>query len=409
MSLSNYFWLATKESNKMMSKAPQFDLSGVLSLVQQWRRHLHRHPEPSFQEFKTMAFVSAVLTQYNIQHQSGVANTGVVAYISATHHSPDMPCLALRADLDALPIQEQNEVSYRSEVPGWMHACGHDVHTSILLGTAVLLQQHREQLTRPIKLIFQPGEEQNPGGASLMISAGVLENPKVSALVALHVYPDLPVGKIGLRSGLYMASSDEIHVEIIGVGGHGALPDRFVNPIDVGFAWMQACREQLKEKCPKEVPQVLTFGRFEALGSTNVVSATATIKGTFRTMNESWRAQVKLILIEQAAHIAKQFGAQINLTIGEGYPFLKNDPELTLKVTEVLGAQLGPDNITALDLRMTAEDFAFYSLQRPVCFFRLGTGNAEKGITHGVHHPRFDIDEDALEVGIRCMLAIGFS
>jgi amidohydrolase len=384
----------------------------ILALVPQivaWRRHLHMHPEPSFQEFETMAYVSSVLTAFGIAHQKEVAGTGIVAYIAAAHHDPQTPCLALRADLDALPIQEQNEVPYKSQVPGWMHACGHDVHTSILLGTAVLLQQHREQLSRPVKLIFQPGEEQNPGGASLMIKAGVLENPKVEELVALHVYPELPAGFVGIKEGLYMASSDEIHVDIEGVGGHGALPERFVNPIDVGIAWMQACQQFVTENCPNDTPQVLTFGRFEALGSTNVVSATATIKGTFRTMNESWRAQVKTILHEKAAQIATQFGAQINLTIGEGYPFLMNDVALTQKVKGLLTATLGEAQVQPLGLRMTAEDFAFYSHHRPVCFFRLGTGFAHKESNPAVHHPQFDIDENALEVGVKCMLTIALS
>jgi amidohydrolase len=384
----------------------------ILVLVPQivaWRRHLHMHPEPSFQEFETMAYVSSILTAFGISHQKEVAGTGVVAYIAAAHHEPQTPCLALRADLDALPIQEQNEVPYKSQVPGWMHACGHDVHTSILLGTAVMLQQHREQLSRPIKLIFQPGEEQNPGGASLMIKAGVLENPKVEALVALHVYPELPAGFVGIKEGLYMASSDEIHVEIEGVGGHGALPERFVNPIDVAIAWMQACQQFVTENCPKDTPQVLTFGRFEALGSTNVVSAHAAVKGTFRTMNESWREVVKKTLQEKATEIAVSFGAKISVNIGEGYPFLKNDIALTQKVKGVLTATLGEAKVQPLGLRMTAEDFAFYSHHRPVCFFRLGTGFAHKESNPAVHHPQFDIDENALEVGVKCMLAIALS
>jgi amidohydrolase len=367
------------------------------------------HPEPSFEEYDTMEFVCKVLAENGISFQKGVAKTGVVALIRADHHEQNAPCLALRADLDALPIEEQNEVSYKSQNAGWMHACGHDVHTSILLGTAVLLQQRRQELKRPIKLIFQPGEEQNPGGASLMIKAGVLENPEVSELIALHVYPELEVGKVGLRSGLYMASSDEIHVEITGVGGHGALPARFVNPIDVGITWMQACQKLVQENCPHDVPQVLTFGRFEALGSTNVVTSKASIKGTFRTMNETWRAQAKKILLEQAAQIGAQFGATVEVHIGEGYPFLKNEPALTSHVKEVLQTELGPENVTELDLRMTAEDFAFYSHHRPVCFFRLGTGNAAKGLTHAVHHPKFDIDEAALAIGVRSMLALALS
>jgi amidohydrolase len=367
------------------------------------------HPEPSFKEYETMAFVSSVLSAYGISHQKGVAGTGVVAHIAAAHHDSKAPCLALRADLDALPIQEQNEVPYKSQVPGWMHACGHDVHTSILLATAVLLQAHKENLKRPVKLIFQPGEEQNPGGASLMIAAGVLDNPRVEELVALHVYPELPVGKIGLKEGLYMASSDEIHVEIEGVGGHGALPARFVNPIDVAIAWMQACQQFVQENCPSTVPQVLTFGRFEALGSTNVVSATASVKGTFRTMDETWRAAVKSALQTKASEVAAQFGAKIKVTIGEGYPFLMNDPALTQKVKGILADTLGPAQIETLGLRMTAEDFAFYSHHRPVCFFRLGTGFADKASNPAVHHPQFDIDENALEVGVKCMLAIALS
>ena len=397
------------ESDKMTNSSNKQEWAELLAQVKTWRRHLHMHPEPSFEEYATMDFVCEVLSKNGISFQKGVAKTGVVALIRAAHHAEQEPCLALRADLDALPIEEQNEVAYKSQVPGWMHACGHDVHTSILLGTAVLLQKRRQDLKRPIKLIFQPGEEQNPGGASLMIKAGVLENPEVSELIALHVYPELEVGKVGLRSGLYMASSDEIHVEITGVGGHGALPARFVNPIDVGIAWMQASKQLVEENCPQDVPQVLTFGRFEALGSTNVVSGTARIKGTFRTMNETWRAQAKKILQEQAVQIGAQFGATIEVHIGEGYPFLKNDPALTSHVKEVLQTALGAAHVTELDLRMTAEDFAFYSHHRPVCFFRLGTGNMAKGLTHAVHHPKFDIDEDALEVGIKSMLALALS
>ena len=387
----------------------QQQIQALVPQIVAWRRQLHMHPEPSFKEYEIMEFVSSVLSAYGISHQKGVAGTGVVAHIAAAHHDPQAPCLALRADLDALPIQEQNEVPYKSQVPGWMHACGHDVHTSILLGTAVLLHAQKENLKRPVKLIFQPGEEQNPGGASLMIAAGVLDNPRVEELVALHVYPELPVGKIGLKEGLYMASSDEIHVEIEGVGGHGALPARFINPIDVAITWMQACQQFVQENCPSTVPQVLTFGRFEALGSTNVVSATASVKGTFRTMDETWRAAVKSARQAKASEVAAQFGAKINVTIGEGYPFLMNDPTLTQKVKGILADTIGAAQIETLGLRMTAEDFAFYSHHRPVCFFRLGTGFADKASNPAVHHPQFDIDENALEVGVKCMLAIALS
>lgn len=384
-------------------------ISNLAAELKGWRRHLHMHPEPSFQEWQTMEFVCSVLDKYGISFEKGVADTGVVAMIRASWHASDAPCLALRADLDALPIQELNDVPYKSQNEGWMHACGHDVHTTILLGTAVLLQQQKEQLKRPIKLIFQPGEEQSPGGATLMMKAGVLENPHVDELIALHVYPEMKVGHVGLRSGLYMASSDELHVEIEGVGGHGALPARFINPVDVGMAWMQACQNKVALKCPTNIPQVLTFGRFEALGSTNVVAGTAQIKGTFRTMDETWRTQVHAILQAQANEIAAEFGAKIHLTIAKGYPFLHNDPVLTQNVRGILMQTLGPDHVHELDLRMTAEDFAFYSQERPVCFFRLGVGNIQKGIVHAVHHPRFDIDEQALEIGVSCMVQIAMS
>jgi len=255
----------------------------------------------------------------------------------------------LRADLDALPIHELNEVPYKSQNEGWMHACGHDVHTAILLGAAVVLSQYKEALQRPVKLIFQPGEEQSPGGATLMLKAGVLENPSVSELVALHVYPEMPVGEVGLRSGLYMASSDELHIDIEGVGGHGALPARFINPIDAGMAWMQACKDELNQKCPPMVPQVLTFGRFEALGSTNVVAGTAQIKGTFRTMDEQWRAQAHELLQALAEKISTETGSKIKLHIAKGYPFLKNDPALSARVEEILKNTLGHSKVRGLD------------------------------------------------------------
>jgi amidohydrolase len=377
--------------------------------LSQWRRHLHMHPEPSFAEFKTMDFVCAVLSKNQIQFQRGVAQTGVVALISASHHSANASCLALRADLDALPIHELNEVSYKSQNEGWMHACGHDVHTAILLGTAIVLNQNKESLTKPIKLIFQPGEEQSPGGASLMIEAGVLENPEVDALVALHVYPEMPAGEVGIRSGLYMASSDEIHLTIEGVGGHGALPERFNNPIDAGIDWIQKVKSLLAENCPADIPQVLTFGRFEALGTTNVVVGEAQIKGTLRTMDETWRANAHQLLYTAAQEISESSGTQLKLQIAKGYPFLKNDPVLTEQVTQILKNTLGEQNVKPLGLRMTAEDFAFYSQQKPVCFFRLGVGNEAAGITHAVHHPRFDIDESALLTGVKCMVQIALS
>jgi amidohydrolase len=377
--------------------------------VVSWREHMHRHPEPSFKEVNTMNFVSSILTKYGISHETGVAETGVVAWIGADHHSINDECIGLRSDLDALPIHEENDVTYRSQVDGWMHACGHDVHTSILLGTAIILQEERQSLKTPIKLIFQPGEEMNPGGASLMMKAGVLQNPKVTKMFALHVFPEMEVGNLGLRSGLYMASSDELHVEIKGVGGHGALPEKCVNPIEMGAEWMRRIKEVFIKECPVNVPHVLTFGRFEALGSTNVIPSEASIKGTFRTMDEVWRARAYELLEQEASKVSKEFSGEINLHISKGYPFLKNDEVLTKQTWKLFQEVFGEEKVHELALRMTAEDFAFYSQEVPVCFFRLGVGNASKGITYAVHHPWFDVDIDSLKIGIQAMTSIALN
>jgi amidohydrolase len=384
----------------------KISVSELFEKVRSWREHMHRHPEPSFQEKNTMLFVSEILSSYGIEHETNVAETGVVAWIGADHHTKEQPCVGLRADLDALPIHEENDVPYKSLVDGWMHACGHDVHTSILLGSAVILQANRNELPQPIKLIFQPGEEMNPGGASLMMKAGVLHHPEVEKMYALHVFPEMEVGNIGLRSGLYMASSDEIHVQIKGVGGHGALPEKCVNPIEMGARWMSRVKARFNEECPDEVPHVLTFGRFEALGSTNVIPSEALIKGTFRTMDEIWRAKAYTILADEANVVSTLFGGEIALNISKGYPFLKNDETLTADLKVLFESVFGSDYIHELALRMTAEDFAFYSQEIPVCFFRLGVGNQSKGITYAVHHPRFDIDNDALKMGMIAMCSI---
>jgi amidohydrolase len=384
-------------------------ITSLFPEVVSWREHMHRHPEPSFKEVNTMNFVSSILKKYGISHETGVAETGVVAWIGADHHSINDECIGLRSDLDALPIHEENNVTYRSQVDGWMHACGHDVHTSILLGTAIILQEERQALKTPIKLIFQPGEEMNPGGASLMMKAGVLQNPKVTKMFALHVFPEMEVGNLGIRSGLYMASSDELHVEIKGVGGHGALPEKCVNPIEMGAEWMRRVKEVFMKECPGNVPHVLTFGRFEALGSTNVIPSEASIKGTFRTMDEVWRARAYELLEQEASKVSKEFSGEINLHISKGYPFLKNDEVLTKQTWKLFQEVFGEEKVHELALRMTAEDFAFYSQEVPVCFFRLGVGNASKGITYAVHHPRFDVDIDSLKIGIQAMTSIALN
>jgi len=376
----------------------------IYEKIKGYREHLHQNPELSYKEFNTMEYVAAKLKEIGIPYEKGVAGTGIIGIIRSSKHSENQACIGLRADLDALPIQEQNTASYKSKVDGVMHACGHDVHTSILLGAAEILFELREDLEHPVKLIFQPGEEKNPGGASLLIEAGVLENPKVKEMYALHVFPELEVGKFGMRSGLYMASSDELHLEIIGVGGHGAMPEKCINPILIGSEFIIEAQNIIHKSCPKEVPCVISFGHFDALGATNVIPDRAEIKGTFRTMNEEWREKAAILLMDLANNLENKYRGNVNLIVSKGYPFLKNDEELTEKLKTKFESFFGPEKIEGLALRMTSEDFSFYSQTIPVCFFRLGVGNKEKGIIYSVHHPKFDIDSSCLKTGMLAMI-----
>ena len=379
-------------------------VSAIYEKIKDYREHLHQNPELSYKEFNTMEYVAAKLKEIGIPYEKGVAGTGIIGIIRSSKHSENQACIGLRADLDALPIQEQNTASYKSKVDGVMHACGHDVHTSILLGAAEILFELREDLEHPTKLIFQPGEEKNPGGASLLIEAGVLENPKVKEMYALHVFPEIEVGKLGMRSGLYMASSDELHLEIIGVGGHGAMPEKCINPILIGSEFIIEAQNIIHKSCPKEVPCVISFGHFDALGATNVIPERAEIKGTFRTMNEEWRGKAAILLMDLANNLENKYKGNVNLIVSKGYPFLKNDEELTEKLKAKFESFFGPKNIEGLALRMTSEDFSFYSQTIPVCFFRLGVGNKEKGIIYSVHHPKFDVDSACLKTGMLAMI-----
>jgi len=379
-------------------------VSAIYEKIKGYREHLHQNPELSYKEFNTMEYVAAKLKEIGLPYEKGVAGTGIVSIIRSSKHSENQACIGLRADLDALPIQEQNTASYKSKVEGIMHACGHDVHTSILLGAAEILFELREDLEHPVKLIFQPGEEKNPGGASLLIEAGVLENPKVKEMYALHVFPELEVGKLAIRPGLNMASCDELHLEIIGVGGHGAMPEKCINPILIGSEFIIEAQNIIHKSCPKEVPCVISFGHFDALGATNVIPERAEIKGTFRTMNEEWREKAAILLMDLANNLENKYKGNVNLIVSKGYPFLKNDEELTEKLKTKFESFFGPEKIEGLALRMTSEDFSFYSQTIPVCFFRLGVGNKEKGIIYSVHHPKFDVDSACLKTGMLAMI-----
>ena len=381
----------------------QQQTEAIFSKVVGYREYLHKNPELSFQEFETAKFVEETLVKIGIKHVQRIGNTGVTGLIIGKNHSLNDKFIGLRADLDALPILEENEVSYKSQNVGVMHACGHDVHTSILLGVAEILQTLKEDLPHPVKLIFQPGEEKNPGGASLMIEAGVLENPKVLEMYALHVFPEMDAGKVGFKEGIYMASCDEIYMTIHGVGGHGAMPHQCVDPILIGANIVTSLQQIVSRKCDPKIPCVLTFGYFEGLGDTNIIPSKVKLKGTFRTMDENWRAQAWKLIEQQATMIAESMGGTIEVEISKGYPFLSNDAATTMKLRDKAKHLLGENWVEELPIRLTAEDFAFYSQKVPVCFFRLGVRNADKGITYGVHHPKFDIDFSAMLTGMQIM------
>lgn len=392
----------------MSQNIQQFVNSQVNQLFEKvvgYRKHLHQYPELSYQEYETMKYISEKLTEIGIPHQTGVAETGVVAMIRGSHHKEDQECIGLRADIDALPILEQNDVPYASKNKGVMHACGHDVHTSILLGAAEILFQIKDQLDNPVKLIFQPGEEKNPGGASLMIKAGVLENPKVKEIYALHVFPSLPAGKIGTKPGLYMASCDELYIDIIGKSGHGALPHESIDSILIGAEIVTSLQKIISRRCNTTIPSVLSFGHFEALGATNIIPEKVHLKGTFRTMNEEWRETALTLIKEQTEKIAEANGARAEVEISRGYPFLTNHPELTKNFIDKATSWLGEENVDPeLPLRMSSEDFSYYGQLIPSCYFRIGVRNEEMGIVHSVHNSKFDIDHEALKTGMKMMV-----
>ncbi len=371
------------------------------------RRHLHSHPELSFEEFQTAAFVAEKLKTIGITEIESKATTGWSALIKGKN--PEKKVVALRADMDALPIIEANEVPYKSQNPGVMHACGHDAHTASLLGAAKILHEVRDQFEGTIKLIFQPGEEIIPGGASLMIKDKVLENPRPQYILGQHVMPMIPAGKVGFRSGLYMASADELYLTIKGKGGHGAMPETFIDPVLISAHLLVALQQIVSRVANPKIPSVLSFGRVEALGATNIIPNEVKIQGTFRTLDEAWRAKAHEKMRQIAEGIVEGMGGQLDFEIRKGYPFLKNNPELTARSVAAAQTYLGPENVLDLDIWMAAEDFAYFSQEIDGCFYRLGTRNEARGITSGVHTPTFDIEEEALEIGAGLMAWLAVS
>jgi hippurate hydrolase len=370
------------------------------------RHHLHAHPELSYQEFETSKLVQQKLKQFGIAFDVK-ATTGVVGLIQGKN--PDKRIIALRADMDALPIREENDVPYRSVNNGVMHACGHDVHTTCLLGAARILNELKEEWEGTVKLIFQPGEEKNPGGASILIKEGVLEDPKPQAILAMHVHPGLDTGKLSFRSGKVMASADELYITIKGKGGHAASPHMTIDPILIASHLIIALQQIVSRNNNPFNPSVLSITSFQGGTTTNVIPNEVKLMGTFRAMDEKWRSQAHDIITKRAKELVHSMGGEIDIHIDKGYPTVYNNEQLNELARQKAIEYAGAQNVEETELRMGAEDFGFYAQQIPACFYRVGVMNKEKGITSGVHTPTFNIDETAIETGIGIMALFGSS
>lgn len=365
------------------------------------RREIHSNPELAFEEYETAELVSNFLKKNGIPHETGIAKTGVVALIEG--RNPEKKTIALRADMDALPIFEKNTLDYKSKNVGKMHACGHDVHTASLLGAAKILNAARDYFEGSIKLIFQPSEEKYPGGAKIMIQEGVMENPSLSAIFGQHVFPELESGKVGFKSGKYMASTDEIFITIKGKGGHGAIPHKNIDPVLIASHLVVAMQQIVSRNSNPVMPTVLSFGRIIGEGQTNVIPDEVKLEGIMRTFDEDWRTEMKEKINSLAHNLCKSMGGSCDVFIDQGYPFLVNDPATTEKARKNAMEYLGKDNVVELDLRTTAEDFAYFSQKVAGCFYRLGTRNEKEGIVSNLHTATFNVDEDSLITGMGMM------
>ena len=368
------------------------------------RHHLHAHPELSYQEFETSSYIQSKLKELGVPFEVK-ANTGVIGLLKGKN--PESRVIALRADIDALPILEANDISYVSKNKGVMHACGHDVHTTCLLGATKILKELSNEWEGTIKLIFQPGEEKNPGGASLLIKEGVLENPQPQAIFGLHVHPQLETGKLSFRGGQVMASADEIYITIKSKGGHAAAPHLTADTILIASKLVVALQQVISRNNNPLSPSVLSITSFQGGYTTNVIPSEVKLMGTFRALDEDWRFKAHTLIRNIAEGVVRGMGAELDLHIDIGYPSVFNNEELNIQARSLAEDYLGAEHVETTEMRMGAEDFGFYTQKIPGCFFRLGAGNKAKGISAGVHTPNFNIDENAIEIGMGIMAWLG--